>query len=145
MSELSGYFFGVHQPNSAIRKCARVQLIKNGKKIIGTRRVDKQKPDCVRSRLVAQEFNNQKVDDVFSPTPTSTSLRCTMVVAMNEDLEAQSGDFSVAFLHDRIPKGEKIYVEPPPEAGLGDDWIWELEGAMYGLRKAPLYLSLIHI
>ena len=94
----------------------------------------------VRSRLVAQEVNTYKREDVPMGTPALRVLRAVISHAatakpgqsVSKKLVARY-DVSVAFFH--TENGERIGVVPPASEGTPDT-IWELRKAMNGTREA---------
>eukprot|EP00959_Pyramimonas_sp_CCMP1952_P319189 6678761-Pyramimonas_sp.AAC.1 len=47
-------------------------------------------------------------------------------------------DFSVAFMRTPVKEDAEIYVEMPPECGMGCGFVRKLRGSLYGLKKAAL-------
>eukprot|EP00959_Pyramimonas_sp_CCMP1952_P267648 5596099-Pyramimonas_sp.AAC.1 len=63
-----------------------------------------------------------------------------LVDAAKKGHVAAIGDCSGAFYQALLdPDGnqEKVYIEPPPEAGLGPDVVWEAVSAFPGLKGSP--------
>ena len=93
----------------------------------------------VRSRLVAQEVNTYKREDVSMGTPLMRVRRAIISHATAKPGEKQSRklvaryDVSVAFFH--ADNSEKIAVIPPASEGT-PDIVWELNKAMNGTREA---------
>ena len=96
----------------------------------------------MRSRLVAQQYNWAKRDDVTQNTPPLVAAR--LLVSKAASFGHKVGpearclavwDCSVAFYH--APLGEDIVVVPPK--GLcPEGFVWQLRRAMNGTRKASL-------
>ena len=115
---------------------------------IGTRWVDVNKGDDdhpdYRSRLVAQEINSHKREDLFAATPPLEAKKVLMSFATTEGLGFQSGekekghkmdfiDVRRAYFHAKARRA--VYVKLPKE----DDQIGmcgRLLKAMYGTRDA---------
>eukprot|EP00959_Pyramimonas_sp_CCMP1952_P454092 9469342-Pyramimonas_sp.AAC.1 len=107
-------------------------------KPIETGWVHKAKGDEVRSRLLAKDLKiASDRDDVFAATPTPIGLRILLAIAMAEKLDVSIGDFSVAFMHADI-SDENVFCRPPePWRSRCPGWVWKMNKAMNGLRKAP--------
>ena len=104
-------------------------------KVISTKMFHKAKGDEVRSRIVAREF----ADGVFVPehhagTPPTWALKLVISRMMSQGRTRQlaSHDVSVAFFHAWLEKG--VWVKPPKDLKLNDDWLWYVLKAFYGLR-----------
>ena len=93
----------------------------------------------VCSRLVAQEFNNKKCDDLFAGTPLVEAMRAiiSMAVSVTTPKTLMTVDVSRASMYAKCRS--EMYVEMCPEAYEedGDEKrCWSLEKAMYGTRSA---------
>ena len=67
-------------------------------------------------------------------------MKMMLVDAAKKGHVAAIGDCSGAFYQaplDPDGSGEKVYIEPPPEAGLPHDMVWEAVSAFPGLKGAP--------
>ena len=79
--------------------------------------------------------------DTFAATPTLSTLKMLIAIAISKGYHIYLGDISVAFLH--APVIQTIYVMPPPDyeseihVPQGDRVIWKLLKALYGLKTAP--------
>ena len=77
----------------------------------------------------------------FSPaTPAMMHFNTMLVDAALMGHVAAVGDCSGAFYQSPLnPDGTKnrVWIEPPPEAELGADYIWEVVSAFPGLKGAP--------
>ena len=76
----------------------------------------------------------------FAATPSTTAVRTALFVAALRGLEVMVADVQTAFLHAPVAgaggDGEPIFIRPPrPVAKPGV--LWELNRALYGLRRAP--------
>ena len=117
-----------------------------GLKLVRSRWVESQKkingdPDAVRRRLVAQELNTYKREDVWQGTPPLMVHRLLVGLAATRkankrdyDMLIARYDVSVAFFHAESSGG--IGVIPPRGMYEDDDVIWLLNKAMNGTRKA---------
>ena len=121
-----------------ISKC----IERTGKPPIGTRWVDINKGDNVhpeyRSRVVAQEINVEKREDLFAATPPLESMKLLLSLAVTEGIGYQKGkkkqgkkldfiDIRRAYYH--APARREVFVKLPP----GD----EEEGMCGELIKSP--------
>ena len=124
----------------------RWEATQKGAKVVGVRWVDTLKGSKVRSRLVCQDFNNDKghSDEMFAPTPPLAASRwlCSEMASQGisgiGDLRLMTLDFSKAFLYGDMKR--EVYIELPTEdsrKGGSDDLIGYLLKSMYGLRDAP--------
>ena len=110
-----------------------------GQRVVGTRWVNSNKGDHehpeIRCRLVAQEVKTYESDEFFAATPLTESLKLIISMAA-EDPRRQVTlvDISRAYFNAKI--GRKVYVELPPEAGYGKNFIGELDKCMYATRDA---------
>ena len=106
-------------------------------KVISTKMVHKAKGDEVRSRIVAREF----ADGVFAPehhagTPPTWTLKLVISRMMSKGRRRQlaSHDVSVAFFHAWLERG--VWVKPPKDLRLTDDWLWYVVKALFGMRES---------
>ena len=106
-------------------------------KVISTKMFHKAKGDEVRSRIVAREF----ADGVFAPehhagTPPTWALKLVISRMMSKGRTRQlaSHDVSVAFFHAWLERG--VWVKPPKDLRLNDDWLWYVVKALYGMRES---------
>ena len=79
-------------------------------------------------------------EDFFSATPAMMHLKMMLVEAALKGHVAAIGDCSGAFYQSPLnPDGteNQVWIEPPPEAELGPDYIWEAVSAFPGLKGAP--------
>ena len=112
-----------------------------GKDPIGTRWVDINKGDLehpeYRSRLVAQELNQSKRDDMFAATPPLEALRLVLSILAStrkqQHWKLDSIDIKRAYFHAKEQRD--MYVRLP--AGYHQDGMCgKLIKAMYGTRDA---------
>ena len=124
----------------------RVEATSKGARVVGVRWVDTLKGDKVRSRLVAQDFNNDRVrsDEMFAATPPLVASRYLVSRMASQqagglgDLRLMALDFSKAFLYGDMQR--EVYIELPDEdlRKFLSDCVGLLKKSMYGLRDAPL-------
>ncbi len=69
-------------------------------------------------------------------TPSRTRLKAVLVSAEIQGHVAAVGDCSGAFYQAPL-KEERIFLEPPPEAQVSPDSVWEALCASPGLKGAP--------
>src|SRR5258706_7040591 len=92
--------------------------------------------------LVAQGFSQWEGIDytnTFTPVVRLTSIRITLAIATNLNLEMDHLDVETAFLNGKID--EEIYMRAPKgfeRLGLDIGNLWGLHGSLYGLKQAPL-------
>ena len=105
-------------------------------KVISTKMFHNAKGDEVRSRIVAREF----ADGVFAPehhagTPPTWALKLVISRMMSKGRARQlaSHDVSVAFFHAWLERG--VWVKPPKDVRLSDDWLLYVVKALYGMRE----------
>eukprot|EP00971_Amphidinium_carterae_P348034 6490285-Amphidinium_carterae.1 len=87
-----------------------------------------------------EEYNNEDIPSVQSPTPAHMSNRMLMFVCIHEQLSHVSIDYVSAFLH--APEDSEVLMVPPE---LWEDeqpeprgtWLWLLSSSLYGRRNAP--------
>ena len=101
--------------------------------IWSTRWVHRLRGDEVRSRLVVRQFNNSMREDVYAGTPTPSSIRILLYVAVLLNLPVNIGDFCVAFMQSKVK--ENIFVMPPKEFRR-EGFVWKLKKSMNGIRRA---------
>ena len=108
-----------------------------GERVISSKMFHKAKGDEVRSRMVAWEY----ADGVFAPehhagTPPTWALKLVLsrMVSKGRTRQFASHDVSVAFFHAWLEQG--VWVKPPRELRLGDDWLWYVVKALCGMRES---------
>merc|ERR1712015_131224 len=121
---------------------------RTGKAPIGTRWVDVNKGDSVhpeyRSRLVAQEINTNKREDLFAATPSLEAKKMLMSMAVTEGIGSKAGnehkgmkldfiDVRRAYFHAKARR--ELYVALPAE-DREEGKCGKLLKAMYGTRDA---------
>ena len=113
-----------------------------GKRVIQTRRVDREKDGRVKSRLVLKDCNRchgATQPEMFSPTPSTVSLK-TMLAANSHDRNSHPErehitiaiDVHRAFLHTDVD--QDLFAEPPEPV---EGYDAPLREALYIYRKAP--------
>ena len=110
--------------------------VPKGTKIWSARWCHRRKGDGVRSRYVVRQFRDSDWETAFSGVPGLTVVRVLLAICIIEDLEAVPGDFETAFMN--TPLEEKVFIEPPPEAEPDRRYVWLLDKALNGLKKASL-------
>ena len=116
-----------------------------GHRVIGTRWVITPKGDGVKARLVCTEVAHGKMEGIFSATPSALATRLCLFLASFQGNEVLVCDISTAFLHASVEgageSSEPIFVRPPRELQRdgpeGRPFLWRLQKALYGLRRAP--------
>ncbi|GJR17951.1 putative ribonuclease H-like domain-containing protein [Tanacetum coccineum] len=118
----------------------------NGKRVIGTKWVYKNKKDergiviKNKARLVAQGYTQEEginYDEVFAPVARIEAIRLFLAYALFKDFVVYQMDVKGAFIYGKIE--EEVYVFQPP--GFEDpdfpDRVYKVEKALYGLHQAP--------
>ena len=123
----------------------RTEAVAKGAKVVGVRWVDTMKGSVVRSRLVCQDYNNDKAhtDEMFAPTPPLAASRwlCSCMASESSHglgrLRLMALDFSKAFLYGDMKR--EVYINLPAEDPRkhDSDSVGLLRKSMYGLRDAP--------
>ncbi|CAK0853235.1 unnamed protein product, partial [Prorocentrum cordatum] len=90
------------------------------------------------TRFVVKQFRDAQAGDFFACTPRTEAVRVLMAAALMLKHVIVTTDFSVAFMHTPVKDGAEIYVEMPPEYGMGHGYVWRLKRSLYGLREAAL-------
>ena len=107
------------------------------------RRVDTLHDDGARKARWATRGYEQTLNGneyFFSATPAMMHLKMMLVEAALKGHVAAIGDCSGAFYQSLLnPDGmeSNVWIEPPPEAELGPDNIWEAVSAFPGLKGGP--------
>ena len=105
---------------------------------ISTKWVKARKPDgTVRCRIVGRGYTQQveDKDETFASTPSLTTLRLLLTLAVAKGWHISVGDISTAFLH-ALVDGD-FYVIPPLEFYPEGRTLWKLKKALYGLKHSP--------
>ena len=105
---------------------------------ISTKWVKLREPDgTVRCRIVARGYTQQveDKDETFASTPSLTTLRLLLTLAVAKGWHISIGDISTAFLHALV--NEDFYVIPPLEFYPEGRTLWKLRKALYGLKTQP--------
>ena len=126
------------------QESAKKKAKASGAKIFATRWVVVRKPNgVVRCRLVAKEFRSEGLpafrDGSYAPTSGLDSLRSVLSVGEMKGWAFYTIDVSTAFLYASL--GDVQLVALPTSMSLADQsrGYLDLQKALYGLRKAPLY------
>ena len=131
--------FGFGDPST------REQAQEEGAEVVSSRWVLRHKPSAddpekVKARLVAQQINRGDQRDAFCATPSTSSARLLLCIAIREIWKVHILDISTAFLHAELPAETRIHILPP-----GTDRVapgtkgetYRLKRALYGLRESP--------
>jgi len=92
----------------------------------------------VKSRVVVRGYAEQvsDPDDTYASTPSFTTLKLLLTLAISRTWFVMGADVSTAFLHALWTKDETFIVPPAefyPEGGV----LWRLRKALYGLKSSP--------
>ncbi|CAK0853161.1 unnamed protein product [Prorocentrum cordatum] len=102
-----------------------------------------QRPRDTRSRHATTRGFDQTLQGnevSYSATTANSHLKMMFVDAARKGHVAAIGECSGAFYQaplDAEGTGEKVYIEPPPEAGLPPDMVWEAVSVFPGLKGSP--------
>ena len=109
----------------------------SNEKVIRTMMFHKVKRDELRSRIATREY----AVGVFAPehhagTPPTWALKLVTSSMMSKERTRQlaSYDMSVAFFHAWLERG--VWVKPPKDLRLSDDWLWYVVKALCGMRES---------
>ena len=104
---------------------------------ISTKWVKRPKGDGIKCRVCVRGFDQvvEDADDTFASTPSLTTLKLLLVLAITRDWFVLAGDVSTAFLHALLE--EVVHVIPPREYYPQGGVLWKLKRAMYGLKQSP--------
>ena len=91
-----------------------------------------------KTRLVAHGFVQQEgidYNDAFTPVARMESVRVLLALAAQEGWQVHHMDVKSAFLNGNL---KEVYVRQPPGYGItGEEKVYHLRKALYGLRQAP--------
>lgn len=98
------------------------------------------KVERFKARLVARGYLQRSgldFTETFAPTPSSSSIRLVIALALQLKLSVKHYDVKTAFLYSELSEEERVYTEPPP--GTVDphpEWCFELLRCLYGLKQS---------
>lgn len=109
-----------------------------GKKLIETRWIFKQKDDGVKkARLVVRGYQ-QKKDDfeiMYSPVARLTTVRMMISKAVQSNMIIHQLDIPTAFLNGTVKS--EIYIKTPEGLKTNKDTVLKLKRSLYGLTESP--------
>jgi hypothetical protein len=93
-----------------------------------------------KARLVAKGYVQREgidFNDVFAPVARLDSVRLLVAVAAHQGWQLHHLDVKSAYLNEDLQ--EEVYVGQPPgfAQAAGEQKVFRLHKAMYGLRQAP--------
>ena len=106
-------------------------------KVISTKMFHKAKGNEVRSRIVARVFADGVVAaEHHAGTPPTWALKLVIsrMVSKGRTRQLASHDVSVAFFHAWLERG--VWVKPPKDLRLNDNWLWCVVKALFGTRES---------
>ena len=108
------------------------------KTCIPTKWVHKAKGLEVKSRVVVKGYKElvEDKDETYASTPSFTTLKLLLTLALAKHWYCLGADVSTAFLHATWTKGT-TYVWPPEEFYPSGGVVWKLKKALYGLKSSP--------
>lgn len=106
-----------------------------------THKADDLKGGVYKARCVVQgsrqkegvHFNKYRV---LSPVVELLSIRTLTLIATEYNYPIHHLDIRLAYLHASLPKGEEIYVRPPPGHSTPKGTAWFLKKSVYGMKQA---------
>ena len=123
-------------------KTYELMPLPEGRKPLGSRWVFSIKSTGLKkARLVAQGYTQQEGIDyteTFAPVVRYDSVRVFLALSACLRLTIHQMDVNTAFLNSKIDS--EVYVRQPPGFVNTEhpDYVWRLNGGMYGLKQAPL-------
>ena len=123
-------------------KTYELMPLPKGRKPLGSRWVFSIKSTGLKkARLVAQGYTQQEGIDyteTFAPVVRYDSVRVFLALSACLRLLIHQMDVDTAFLNSKIDS--EVYVRQPPGFVNTEypDYVWKLNGGMYGLKQAPL-------
>ena len=90
-----------------------------------------------KARYVVRGFEQVLGKDfhqTWAPVGHYTTLRCLLVICVQEGLETVHLDIKCAFQNGKLT--DLVYVSQPEELGDGSGKVWRLRKALYGLKQA---------
>lgn len=85
------------------------------------------------------ETASWNMEDLYAAVANATSFRLFMAICAWKGYHIEQFDFKTAFLNSHLKDDHVYYVEQPRGLSKGDNLVWHLKKAMYGLRRAPQY------
>ncbi|KAJ8139395.1 hypothetical protein OY671_007393 [Metschnikowia pulcherrima] len=123
-----------------------VTKIPEGVQVIPTRWVYTHKEDDLKgavykARCVVQGFRQKEGIHfnkyrVSSPVVDLSSIRTLTAIATELDYPIHHLDIKSAYLNAPLPKGEEIYVTPPPGYDTKEGHCWLLKKSVYGMKQS---------
>ena len=108
-----------------------------GSRWVYTVKVDPSNSITYKARFVAQGFSQRpglNFQDTYAPTPTMTSIRMLMNIAVQEGLLCHHCDVNNAYLNATIDFD--VYVKQPQGYSKDPTLVCKLNKALYGLKQA---------
>ena len=74
--------------------------------------------------------------ETYAPVVQWTTVRLMLILEVLLGLKSKQGDVTAAFLHGKLEKGEKVYIEMP-RGFKQDGKVLSLNSTLYGLKQSP--------
>lgn len=103
--------------------------------------VQKQNPDRVKVRLIANQVRRGSRGDVWAGAPTSIGQRLVLALSALCHMQVGPADVRTAFLHAPLPEDEVLCIVPPPSEEKDPEVLWRCRKALYGFQKSPAYFQ----
>lgn len=107
------------------------------KKVIDVKWVFKRKSNNIyKARLVVRGFQQKDyLENVYSPVGKMQTLKILLSYSCKNNLFIEQMDFETAFLNGRVKS--EVYINQPKGYETGDNKVYKLHKALYGLRESP--------
>ena len=123
-----------------------------GARIYGTKWVDTIKtqpnlPNRMKSRLVAQNYRDRNAANILTKSPTISRLgqRIALVTAaLFPTHQAYVRDISQAYIQSNTTLERNVYLKPPPEMELHDNYVLLAKKPLYGIPESGLHWFLTY-
>jgi hypothetical protein len=91
----------------------------------------------LKARCVALDIRRKDQEALYSPVANDTSLKIFLATVVEQDMECDVVDIVKAFCQTLI-EGTTHVEQPEGYVVKGkEDWLYELDKTLYGLRKSP--------
>lgn len=107
------------------------------KKVLDVKWVFKRKSDKdYKARLVVKGFQQKEnIENVYSPVGKMQTLKILLSYSCKNNLCIEQMDVETAFLNGHVKS--EVYVNQPEGYETGDNKVYKLQKALYGLKESP--------
>lgn len=123
-------------------RVVKASTMRAGERVYGTRYVDTIKQGNRKSRLVAQNYNDEGAAElpVRSPTVSRAAQRvCLSMAASLKGNKAYMRDVSMAYTQSETNLERRVFLRAPKEMGLGEDEVLLCLKPLYGVPESGLH------